>query len=120
MQARADIYGAIGGTISGITGTVGSAAAAGYFDGNSGGDINPFLGDQTNYGADYSYRADGIPSGGAGSGVRINPGAGTGFNNDFNFTPGYDYRLGIGGDDFGQYRPSTGVTNYRYIPKGNK
>ena len=107
MQARADIYGAIGGTISGITGTVGSAAAAGYFDkpGGVGGISN----------------GSNISSGGStGSGVRINPGAGTRFNSNLNFTPGYDYRLGIGGDDFGQYRPSTGVTNYRYIPKGNK
>tara|TARA_R110001592_G_scaffold348832_1_gene643298 strand:- start:1095 stop:1994 length:900 start_codon:yes stop_codon:yes gene_type:complete len=108
MQARADIYGAIGGTISGITGTVGSAAAAGYFDGNSGGDINPFLGDQTNYGADYSYRADGIPSGSTGSGVRINPGAGTRFNSNLNFTPtqGYNYQVTEGGNNWiDQYRP---------------
>ena len=98
MQARADIYGAIGGTISGITGTGGSAAAAGYFDkpGAIGGVSN----------------GGNIPSGGGtGSGLRINPGAGTRFNSNLNFTPNYNYNLkylGVQGNN-----DSAGIAQYR-------
>ena len=95
MQARADIYGAIGGTISGITGTVGSAAAAGYFDKPGG------IGGVSNGGNISS-------GGGTGSGLRINPGAGTRFNSNLNFTPtqGYNYEVTKGGKNWiDQYRP---------------
>jgi len=111
MQSRSDMYGAIGGAITGIAGTASAAAAAGLFSGDGSGNINPFLGDQTDYGADYSYRADGIPSSGTGSQILINPGS------QMNFNPGVDYSNPF---DYARYFNRNMGPQYNFIGSQNK
>tara|TARA_R100001460_G_scaffold11744_2_gene27216 strand:+ start:331 stop:1242 length:912 start_codon:yes stop_codon:yes gene_type:complete len=112
MQAMSDMYGAIGGAITGIAGTASSAAAAGLFSNNNspgGIDVGEIVG-----GNNTSSLMEGL--GPYETNIRnlFQPRLNSILNNPYPRT----FEIIEGGDNFSQYRPSTGVTTY--TTKGNK